>query len=252
VLRTLTLDKLTIRDERAFRHIGIYEQLKRALIADGATFRVPAEDSPHGTWDRASFLNLTFWNALAPSDVLFDDNIEADVVMHAGWHHIARKRLLDAGSGASADAMLLGESIASAWDLYLVGRTVGRAGDCEFLETQLPAMAEAAGRQGLDEADFEALMDTVAKAPERAFEDLRQLLFDICSGLVRCQTADDAAAVFERHAGHRFAPLLHHYELSTWILNARGATAPDPTALAVDAALRTAPDAVVWLESNWL
>ena len=37
----------------------------------------------------------------------------------------------------------------------------------------------------------------------------------------RARTATAAQAALERLAGHRFAPLLHHYQLSNWILYAR-------------------------------
>ena len=35
-LRTLTLDELTIDDERSFRHVGLYEELKAVLRSYGA------------------------------------------------------------------------------------------------------------------------------------------------------------------------------------------------------------------------
>lgn len=256
-LRTLTLADLTIRDERSFRHIGLYDTLKQMLVTDGVRFRVPVEGSPHASWSRALFLNLTFWNASDPSDVLVDDSIDADVVAHVAWHHAARKALFSGGSGSiSADALFLGESIASAFDLYLVGRTLGREAASDFLETQVPAMADVADSQGVSPADFEALLTSVAAEPERAFEDLRALLFDVASALVRCVDVDGATATLERFTTHRFAPLLHHYELSNWILYARAyagsALEHDPQVRAVDRALREAPVSLDWLEKRWL
>ncbi len=256
-LRTLTLADLTIRDERSFRHIGLYDTLKQMLLTDVVRFRVPDEGSPHASWSRALFLNLTFWNASDPSDVLVDDSIDADVVAHVAWHHAARKALFSGGSGSvSADALFLGESIASAFDLYLVGRTLGRGAECDFLETQVPAMADVAEAQGVTPEQFEALLASVAAEPERAFEDLRQLLFDVSSALVRDVDVDGATATLERFTGHRFAPLLHHYELSNWILYARAyagsALEHDPAVRAIDRALREAPVSLEWLEKHWL
>lgn len=256
-LRTLSLADLTIRDERSFRHIGLYDALKRMLLADGVRFRVPARGSAHASWSRALFLNLTFWNASDPSDVLVDDAIDADVVAHVAWHHAARKALSSAGSGSvSADALFLGESIASAFDLYLVGRTLGREPGGDFLDTQVPAMAEVAEEQGVSPEQFEALLTDVAAEPEHAFEDLRALLFDAASALVRCVDVDGATATLDRYTHHRFAPLLHHYELSNWILYARAyagsALEHDPQVRAVDRALREAPVSLDWLEKRWL
>lgn len=256
-LRTLTLADLTIRDERSFRHIGLYDTLKRMVLTDALLFRVPTPGSPHASWSRALFLNLTFWNASDPSDVLVDDTIDADVVAHVAWHHAARKALFSSGAGSvSADALFLGESIASAFDLYLVGRTLGREASGDFLETQVPAMADAAEAQGVSEADFAALLSSVASDPERAFEDLRALLFDVTSALVRCVDVDGATATLERFTAHRFAPLLHHYELSNWILYARAyagsALDHNPEVRAIDRALREAPVSLEWLEKHWL
>jgi len=255
--RNLTLDELQIDDEKSFRHVGLYDALKQALQKSGYRFRVAAPDSPSARWDRALFLNLTFWDVSEAGDVLVDDHIAADVVAHVAWHDLAR-RAIDAvaAPGASADGLFLGEAIASAFDLYLVGRLLGHAPDAEFLQTQVPAMADAAEAAGLSEDSFEELLQAISADPDRAFEDLRELLFDAASALVSSRGIDQAAEVLERFEGHRFAPLLHHYELSTWILYARayapGRLAPDPAVRAIDAALRSSDVALDWLERHWM
>jgi hypothetical protein len=250
-LRNVTLDGLQIDDEASFRHIALYGALKQALQRDGYRFRV-AEGG--ASWDRVVFLNLTFWDPGEQGDVLAGPRIDADVVAHVAWHHLARRAL--AGAAASAAALFLGESIASAFDLYLIGRVLGHAPDALILETQVPAMAEAAEAAGLDEAGFEAMLEAVAADPDRAFEDLRALLFDAANALVRAKGAGEAAEILARLDGHRFAPLLHHYELSNWVLYARAHAPPagaiDPSVRAIDEALRAAPVALDWLERHWL
>lgn len=251
-LRSLTLDDLTIDDERSFRHVGLYAELKEALRRDGYRFRVPEGGA---SWDRVLFLNLTFWNPGEGGDLLASDQIPADVVTHVAWHHLASRALGLDRDRPPAEGMLLAEAIASAFDLYLVGRLLGHAPGSDFLETQVPAMADAAEAAGLGEDGFEALLAGVAADPDRAFEDLRALLFEVSTALLRCPSLQPAAEIFEGAAGHRFAPLLHHYELSTWILYARaygGSTAPDPAARGVDTALRAAPVALDWLEERWV
>jgi hypothetical protein len=220
------------------------------LRRDGYRFRVP--DPEPASWDRVLFLNLTFWDSAEGGDVLASATIPADVVAHVAWHHLAGKAI----GGASADAMLMGESIASAFDLYLVGRLLGHAPDAGFLETQVPAMAEVAEAAGMGGDAFEALLGEIARDPERAFEDLRALLFDVSTSLLACAGVEAAALALARFEAHRFAPLLHHYELATWILSARAhapaAHAPDPRVRALDAALRSAPVAIDLLEREWL
>jgi len=250
------LGELDIEDEASFRHVGLYADLKAVLEKSHTTFRVLPEPLA-GRWDRALALNLTFWDSGAGGDVLAFEQIPADVVAHVAWHHLASRALAPApGDKPTADALFLGESIASAFDLYLVGRLLGHAPESSFLETQVPAMSDAALEAGMPEEEFEKLLDDIGKDPERAFEDLRALLYDITRALVRCSGPDEALAVFARYDAHRFAPLLHRHELSNWVLYARAyAKEPsqdDPRADAVDAALREAADPIDWLTRSWV
>src|SRR5262249_32370870 len=150
-----------------------------ALRRDRVEFLLPHPGARAARWDRILFLNLTFWSAAEPVELLVDAHVSADVVMHAAWHHLTRRALARAAPGRapSADALFFGESIASAFDLYLVGRLLGHAPDSDFLRTQVPAMAEAAEAAGMRDHAFELLLESCADDPDRAFEDLRTLLF---------------------------------------------------------------------------
>ncbi|MGD0525940.1 MAG: hypothetical protein ABSE49_12395, partial [Polyangiaceae bacterium] len=112
-LLEVRLDDLVIDDEASFRHVGLYGELKAILRRDAYDFRVlPARSE--GRWDRALLLNLTFWASDAGGDVLVDGHLAADVVAHAAWHHLAARAL---PSPPSAEALFLGEAIASAFDV---------------------------------------------------------------------------------------------------------------------------------------
>jgi hypothetical protein len=260
--RPATLDELTIDDRAPLTGVAIYQRLETFLRGSGHRFLIP-EAGQQASWDRALFLNLTYWNVEAGADVLCDDHIPADVVAHVAWHELATRQLArtrtddDGLRGAPSSAgLFFAESIASAFDLYLVGRLLPRAADSDFLATQVPLMAECADNAGLPEAGFAALLEEVTRAPERAFEDLRALLFDAASALVACETATAAHAALEQLGGHRFAPLLHHYQLSNWILYARayapGPSEPDEIVRGLDRTLREAPVSLDWLDQNWL
>ncbi len=267
LLSEYVVDQLTIDDEPAFRPVGLYGDLKEVLRRSGYRFRVLPR-SLAGRWDRALLLNLTFWGASEGGDVLVDRSLPADVVAHAAWHHLASRALAAApGAAQSPEALFLGEAIASAFDLYLVGRLLGRAPDSAFLETQVPAMAEVTQAAGLAAADFAALLHDIAAAPERAFADLRELLWDVTQALLACENAGSALCALARFDRHRFAPLLHRYELSNWVLYARAygrkrlataagaAASRDPSARrarAVDRALREAADPLDWLTTRWV
>lgn len=251
-----TLDQLTIDDEKSFRHVGLYASLKQVLLDARYELKVLAGSSAD-RWDRALFLNLTYW-ANGEGDVLVDEHIPADVVTHVAWHHLAAVATSRGrpNEPPTADALFFGESIASAFDLYLIGRLLGHAPASSFLETQVPAIADAASAAGMSDDDFDALLQSVAADPERAFEDHRQLLFDATGALVRASSIDEAQRALTRFDDHRFAALLHHNELSNWVLYARAYAsdrlAPDPSVRELDRTLREAGDSLAWLEKAWL
>ncbi|HMJ53842.1 MAG TPA: hypothetical protein VK540_17275 [Polyangiaceae bacterium] len=249
------LDELTIGDEPSFRHVGVYADLKEVLRRAQYPFRVLPK-SAAGRADRALLLNLTFWGADAGGDVLTDDYIEADVVAHAAWHHLAARAMAGAaGAKPSVEALFLGEAVASAFDVYLVGRLLGHAPHSTFLETQVPAMAEAAYAAGLGEDEFEHLLQGIAADADGAFTDLRELLFDATVALFACRGPEEAYAALAAFDTHRFASLLHRYELSNWVLYARahGDDGVDAArARAVDHALREEKVALDWLAAKWI
>jgi hypothetical protein len=254
IFRTITAAQLRLDDEGDFRRIALFRDLRRIMVDEKVPFRVPSKKAVL-PWNRALFLNLTFWNAVAPSDVLTEARIPSDVLCHAAWHHLARCHLSD-GTAMSAEGMFLGEAIASAFDLYLLGRLLPDVPEADFLTTQVPAMTDAALDAGLSEPEMEALLTSVSDDPDLAFEELRVLLFDVCTSLVAAHDVDDAAARLAPFATHRFHPILHHYEVSNWILFARAhaahALGPDPRVRAVDAALRAAPSSIAWLDAHWV
>ena len=255
---TLRLGDLIVDDEDSFSHVGLYGDLRALVEASDHRFMVLRSHVRQASWDRAAFLNLTFWHAAEPVDVLVDEHIAADVVGHVGWHLLASRHLAPAktrGGGLAPATLLLSEAIASAFDMYLVGRLLGHRPESEFLQTQVPTMADVAEGAGMGEEAFEAMLESVSADPERAFEDLRALLFDAAMALYGCSDVEGAAKVLDDLEDRRFAPLLHHYELSNWVLDARAYGAAGDTgeqALGVDRTLREVPVALDWLEKHWV
>ncbi len=263
-MRTVSLDELTIDDERSVRGVALYDRLKQALRRSHHRFQIPAVGAAV-SWDRALFLNLTYWSGADAADVLCDAHIPADVVAHVAWHRVVSRQLARGvvvpSSSApvvatGARALFFAESIASAFDLYLVGRLFLHEPDSDFIATQVPLMSDCAQEAGLTEEAFAALMGEVARDPERAFEDMRALLLDASNALFACAGAIEAQAALEGLAGHRFAPLLHHFQLSNWILYARAYAVPasgaDPGLRDLDASLRRAPVSLDWLAEHWI
>ncbi len=245
-LAWLGVRDLTIVGERSLAHVAIYADLKRWMLGANLRFGVSAARADH-----ALVLNLAFWRPGEVAEVLAEDVISADQLAHNAWHALAARAL---GQDArTVSGLLLAESVASAFDIYLVGRLLGHAPESDFLNTQVPAMADAAADAGVHEAAFAALIDRASREPEICFEQLRQLLYDVSMDLHGCEDIESAAMVFEKHGEHPFAGLMHHYELSTWVLFARCyGSAGGEHAAATDAALRSSPDSIVWLGDNWI
>lgn len=256
-LRDASLGELTIDDDAVLANIALYRGLRRHMKDAHYRFRV-AVPGTTVSWDRALFLNLTYWSATDGADVLCDDHLPADVLAHSALHHIVNQKLAPSAEGhaPSAAASFFGESIASAFDLYLVGRLLENAPGSDLIATQLPLMADSALQAGLSAEGFDLLIQGVQRGPEQAFEDMRVLLFDVAVALHACDGADDALAVFTRFSGHRFACLLHHLELSNWVLHARGHARPhaaqDDAVRGFDQALRAAPCSLDWLAEHWI
>lgn len=251
---TVTLDALTIEDERAFERVPLYAPLAKVVREAPVRFRVAPAGSAQATWARTLFLNLTFWHSDGSSDVLSERRIPADVVAHVAWHHLAQQAL--PSPAPCAASMLLGESIASAFDLYMLGTLLAVGEECDFLLSQMEAITTALDDAGYDERDAQRRFERAASDPDAAFESLRGLLFDVSTALLEVRSLDDATAVFDRFDAHPDAPLLHHYEMSNWILHCKAYAKPDDAATerarALHAALRDAPSSIDWLEAQWL
>jgi hypothetical protein len=251
------LRKLRIQDAASFETVTLYHALHDVLCDAKYTFRIlPKQDA--GRWDLSVALNLTFWSADAGGDILVDGSIAPDVIAHVAWHHLASKAFTALGRGHCADALILGEAIASAFDIYLVGKLIRMAPGAEFLKTQITAMSETASAAGMPERMFETMLMQISENPERAFEDLRSLLFDVTTSLLGCSTASEALEVFHTHRKHRFAALLHRYELSNWVLYTRAYAIgkreyrPDLKLRRFDQALRNANSSLDFLREQWL
>jgi hypothetical protein len=245
--RRVTLDAIRIDEERTMRRVPLYARLKSVLVKDGYEVRVGNDVD----WNRAILLNLSFWSADDTADVVVDGRIPADVVAHMAWHHVAKKAL--GKSGSTVDGRLLGESIASAFDAYLIGKLLTDAPGSDFVRTQVEAMSEVAR---LSQKQFGRLLERLAIDPARAFAELRTLLFEVSTSLVRARGVDDAAKRLDAFHAHPLFPILHHYNLSNWLLHSRayGPRVPpsvDARIAKIHRAL-SSDDALDWLAREWL
>lgn len=253
VHRILVTD-LDVDGEDHLTHVAVYASLRRWLVAREARFAILA--GALAPEDDARLLNLAFWQPSgegAVAEILPEPFLTADQLAHNAWHQALAHHL---GPAASAPrGLLFIESVASAFDIYLVGRLLGHHPDAEVLVSQVPAMRSAAEAAGLDDEGFEALLAAAHDDPEASFEELRALLYDTSCALLAASNPDDAALALAAVKERPLAPLLHHYELPTWLLYARAygdRDADEGPVTALDQGLREAEDPIAWLESRCL
>jgi hypothetical protein len=239
---SVAFSALHIKDEPAFRGLPVYHDLKAILLRAQYPFRVAR------SMQDARFLNLTFWDGAG--DVLDAPVIFADVVTHVGWHYLAARAM----PTRSAHALFLGESIASAFDLYLIGALLQQGKQSSFLATQVEAMSEAALAAGVSAKQFRSWLAAVATLPGRSFAELQQLLFEATKALFHADNLEAAAEVLASFAGRTHGFLLHHYALSNWVLYARAhaTKANDAKTENVARSLAQAADPLIWLVQRWV
>jgi hypothetical protein len=240
----MAFSALRIKDEPAFRGLPLYQNLKAILLRAQYPFRVVRSRSAQD----AQFLNLTFWDGAG--DVLEAPAIFADVVTHVGWHYLAARAM----PTRSAHALFLGESIASAFDLYLIGALLQEGKQSSFLTTQVEAMSEAGLAAGVSANQFRGWLAGVATLPGRAFAELQRLLFEATTALFHADNLEAAADVLARFTRRPHGFLLHHYALSNWVLYARAHArrATDARTERIARALTQAEDPLIWLVQRWL
>lgn len=233
-LRPVPLASLRQLDPSLLR-IPVVEALLARLARDRVRFLVPARGrASEGATD---FLNRTFWTSAG--DVLASREAPVDVLAHAAWHHVVRA----AAPRATVESALVGEAIASAFDLYLVGAALRVAPDADLLATQVPRLSEAAADGGMGARAFATVLKDAARDPEKVFGELYALLADAALKLAAVDDPVRAAHVVDALATRRLGPLLFHYDVSGWLLHARAhatTRGADAAARAIDRTIRRA------------
>lgn len=248
------LGDLEIVDDELLQAVPHYDVLKAVVAASGVAFRVMPEEASARS-DQALLLNVVFWDASLVDDVIERPAVGAYSLPHIAWHYLASRELRRAGSAAlSVDAQILGEAIASAFDLFTLGHLL-RAAPTHALTKALvdgvqgPALA--AGRS-LDV--LRGLLAGVRDEPEAAFADLRELLFVATRALYDAETSSDAFEVLQQVDEHPLGCVFFRHRVADWLLQIRASkgAAEDPETQAFAAALGEQPAPIAWLLERWL
>ena len=249
-MQSVPVSELTIVDEQSFETLALYRALRTRMDEADPVFLITDPNGDEG--ERARLLNLGFWDPSSFMEVLTEPVITADQLAHNALHHCGYGALGDAAR--SLEGLLLVESIASAMDIYWLGRLLAEAPYAEFLESQVPAISEAASGAGASSEEFADLLQLAAENPPKAFGDLRSVLFDTALGLTRAVDVHEADRVLREQSTHQWSVLTHHYAITNWILFARingSHTSDTKSVLDLDQRLRGVKNPVTELQSIW-
>ena len=167
-MQSVPVSELTIVDEQSFETLALYRALRTRMDEAEPVFLITDPNGDEG--ERARLLNLGFWDPSSFMEVLTEPVITADQLAHNALHHCGYGALGDAAR--SLEGLLLVESIASAMDIYWLGRLLAEAPYAEFLESQVPAISEAASGAGASSGSSLIYCNWLENPP-KAFGDLR-------------------------------------------------------------------------------
>ena len=248
-LQRISPADLVVDDEQSFETLAEYRALKSALLRSECPFLVTSEADGEQS---SRLLNLAYWDPAEFLEVLPEAALSADQFAHNALHYCGHRAL--GAAACSVEGILFVESIASAADIYWLGRLLTEDPYAGFLESQVPAMSEAAESAGVAADEFAGLLQAAAADPSAAFGALRRTLFDTAIALVNATSVDEADEVLRAEAEQPWSALRHHYALSNWVLFARingDKGAENDAVRSADKRLRESEDPMTDLASMW-
>jgi hypothetical protein len=168
---------------------------------------------------RARLLNLIDWQVSSGHEYLDGDAIFADQVLHVGLHHA-----VDATLGKSAAAMLYGEALASASDLYALGLLSKAGEETDFVADTMESFGAFYEMYG-EEAQLERLLQKVTRKPYDAMLEVCNFLYQTLLPLLYPEQQETAITTLEKAESSHLYPLLHHFNTSNWVFLIRRAYA---------------------------
>jgi hypothetical protein len=168
----------------------------------------------------ARLLNLLCWDAASGTEFLDDQEMPADQAIHMAIHQVIER---DLGS-TTPEHMLLAETIASASDLYLLGKLAKAGEETAFVTETMESFSFYYETYAAKAEHLETLLQAVLTSPFMAMSQVADFLFE--TGLLLFQPLSNAEAL-RACTAHAFYPLIHHYNITNWIMAIRERH-PDP------------------------
>ena len=171
----------------------------------------------------ARLVNLLQWDVGQQREYLDGDIVAADQVVHFALHQIWDKKI----GSAHPHTMLFAECMASASDLYLLGRLSQAGEETDFLMDTLESFGSYYEMYGTEE-QLEELVTRIVEAPFETMIEAAAYLYHLGCRLLEPSTDMGALLEFQDHLMY---PLAHHYNISNWILTIRNRLPQNPAPL---------------------
>lgn len=167
-------------------------------------------------------VNLLQWQVDQQLEYLDGDAVAADQVVHFALHHLWHRRI---GSDHPFD-LLFAECMASASDLYLLGKLSNGGEETDFLVDTLDSFGSYYEIYS-SESRLEKLVARILENPYQTMSAAVDYLFRLGVALLSPQINLEALARFQDDLLY---PLAHHYNISNWILTIRNRFPGSPDA----------------------
>ena len=220
---------LDIYERDAYQRAGI--ELLNPVIDLLAQERVRAISFPRGR-GIARLLNLLQWEADGGLEFIDGQGTHADQLIHLGLHRLCDHKLGSADPGA----MLYAECLASASDIYLLGKLSLAGEETDFLADTLESFSSYYELYSHHESHLEQLLSQLQNNPYTTMLAVADYLFQFCLCLLYPTNIEAVGRELETMADHVYQPLVHHYNTANWILTIRSKH-PHPPELPIDLCL---------------
>lgn len=223
----LSIDRLPIVETDNYRRADI--RLLECSIELLRAHRVAFVAMENGN-GLARLVNLLFWRAGERREYVDGSALYADQVIHLALHQLVDTLV----SRSHPRGSLFAECLASASDVYLLGKLMGGGEETDFLRDTLASFGTYYEMYAHGEGDLERIIRQLRDDPFAAMTGLASFLEFFCLTLLESDTGEEARQKLLPLTTHRFYPLVHHYHTANWVLSLRNrftGAAPPPADL---------------------
>jgi len=220
----LPIEAIEIDDRDAYGKVALDGLLEAASATlDRAGVRVVVTERGRGT---ARLANLLCWQVQANLELADDAVLSGDQIIHFALHHLADQQM----GHEDPRALLFAETLASSADILLLGSLASLEPEPDFV---VETMESFAYYYDLYAGSEEVLARVLTRIVDDPFAMMRAVCLFLYAAAEPLLSASDLATTLshlDRLVEDDLYPLVHHYNMTNWILAIRAARLPEQEA----------------------